>query len=214
MLPQRSGSAWYSRSSSSVLFKEGGRDHGRAQDRRRHSVRSILWTAARCPSQTWWVRHARRGRPASCRRSEHPRRRSKRASCFGRATLPKSGGLGTLLPRPGRASRFIQARRLEPYRTRTEHDTQAGPSASNLPEMDEDLPRAAPRESSADKGIIVTTGSFTAQARREATRDGVPPIELIDGEKLIDMLENPELGLRPVTTYEVTHAFFSEFKEN
>lgn len=66
----------------------------------------------------------------------------------------------------------------------------------------------------ADKGIIVTTGSFTAEARREATRDGVPPIELIDGEKLIDMLENLELGLRPVTTYEVTHAFFSEFKES
>lgn len=65
----------------------------------------------------------------------------------------------------------------------------------------------------ADKGIIVTTGTFTAEARREATRDGVPPIELIDGEKLLDMLENLELGLRPVTTYEVHHAFFNEFRE-
>ena len=64
----------------------------------------------------------------------------------------------------------------------------------------------------ADKGIIVTTGTFTTEARREATRDGVPPIELIDGEKLIDMLENLELGLRPVTTYELNHAFFTEFK--
>jgi len=64
----------------------------------------------------------------------------------------------------------------------------------------------------ADKGIIITTGSFTAEARREATRDGVPPIELIDGEKLIGMLENLELGLRPVTTYEVNHAFFNEFQ--
>ncbi len=64
----------------------------------------------------------------------------------------------------------------------------------------------------ADKGIIVTTGTFTAEARREATRDGVPPIELIDGEKLLDMLENLELGLRPVTTYEISHAFFSEFR--
>ena len=63
----------------------------------------------------------------------------------------------------------------------------------------------------ADKGIIITTGSFTAEARREAARDGVPPIELIDGEKLVDMLENLELGLRAVTTYEVNHAFFSEF---
>lgn len=39
-----------------------------------------------------------------------------------------------------------------------------------------------------------------------------PPIELIDGEKLIDMLESLELGLKPVTTFEVAHAFFNEFK--
>lgn len=63
----------------------------------------------------------------------------------------------------------------------------------------------------ADKGIIVTTGTFTAEARREATRDGAPPIELIDGEKLLDMLEKLELGLKPVTTYQVEHAFFKEF---
>ncbi len=64
----------------------------------------------------------------------------------------------------------------------------------------------------ADKGIILTTGTFTAEARREASRDGVPPIELIDGEKLVDMLEQLELGLRPVKTYEVDHAFFKEFE--
>jgi len=64
----------------------------------------------------------------------------------------------------------------------------------------------------ADKGIIITTGSFTAEARREATRDGAPPIELIDGEKLLDMLEKLELGLKPVTTYELEHSFFKEFQ--
>jgi restriction system protein len=64
----------------------------------------------------------------------------------------------------------------------------------------------------ADKGIIITTGTFTAEARREASRDGVPPIELIDGEKLVDMLEQLELGLRAVKTYEVDHVFFREFK--
>lgn len=64
----------------------------------------------------------------------------------------------------------------------------------------------------ADKGIIITTGTFTAEARREATRDGAPPIELIDGEKLVDMLEKLELGLRAVSTFEVEHAFFNEFK--
>ena len=64
----------------------------------------------------------------------------------------------------------------------------------------------------ADKGIIITTGTFTADAKKEAARDGAPPIELIDGEKLIDMLEKLELGLRPVTTFEVNHSFFNEFK--
>jgi restriction system protein len=64
----------------------------------------------------------------------------------------------------------------------------------------------------ADKGIILTTGTFTAEARREATRDGAHPIELIDSEKLIDMLEQLELGLRAVKTYEVDVAFFKEFE--
>ncbi len=64
----------------------------------------------------------------------------------------------------------------------------------------------------ADKGIIITTGSFTAEARREASRDGAPPIELIDGDKLLDMLEKLELGLKPVTTYEVEHGFFKDFE--
>jgi restriction system protein len=63
----------------------------------------------------------------------------------------------------------------------------------------------------ADKGIIITTGTFTTEAKREATRDGVHPIELIDGDKLLDMLESLELGLRPVTTFEIDHAFFAEF---
>ena len=64
-----------------------------------------------------------------------------------------------------------------------------------------------------DKGIIITTGTFTAEARREATRDGASPIELIDGEKLLDMLETLELGLRPVTTYEINNALFLDFRK-
>jgi restriction system protein len=38
----------------------------------------------------------------------------------------------------------------------------------------------------ADKGIIMTTGTFTKDAKGEAVRDGVPPIELVNGEKLLD----------------------------
>jgi restriction system protein len=63
----------------------------------------------------------------------------------------------------------------------------------------------------ADKGIIITTGTYTAEAKREASRDGAPPIELIDGEKLIDMFQALELGLRPTTAYEIEEKFFEEF---
>ena len=64
----------------------------------------------------------------------------------------------------------------------------------------------------ADKGIILTTGTFTAEARREASRDGVPPIELIDGDRLVEMLEGLELGLRPVKAFEIDAGFFAAFR--
>ena len=66
----------------------------------------------------------------------------------------------------------------------------------------------------ADKGIIITTGTFSAEARREATRDGAAPIELIDGQKLVDMFRELELGLKPVTTFEVDASFFDEFRSS
>lgn len=65
----------------------------------------------------------------------------------------------------------------------------------------------------ADKGIIITTGTFTKDAKSEAVRDGVPPIELVNGEKLIDMFEQLELGLTPITVYEVDDEFFDEFRK-
>ena len=64
----------------------------------------------------------------------------------------------------------------------------------------------------ADKGIIITTGRFSLDAKGEAVRDGVPPIELVDGEKMVDMFENIELGLIPKTIYEIDDGFFEEFK--
>jgi restriction system protein len=66
----------------------------------------------------------------------------------------------------------------------------------------------------ADKGIIITTGTFTAEARREASRDGAPPIELIDAEKLVDMCRNLELGLKPITTFEVDELYFDQFRKS
>jgi len=46
-----------------------------------------------------------------------------------------------------------------------------------------------------EKGIIITTGAFTPAARKEATRDGAPPIDLIDGDDLCDLLKDYGLGL-------------------
>jgi restriction system protein len=63
----------------------------------------------------------------------------------------------------------------------------------------------------ADKGIIITTGTFTLDAKKEARRDGVPPIELVDGETLILMFEQLELGLLPRKIYDIDHEFFEEF---
>jgi restriction system protein len=41
----------------------------------------------------------------------------------------------------------------------------------------------------------------------------VPAIELVDGQKLVGMLENLELGLTPVKAFRITRAFFEDFKE-
>jgi len=63
-----------------------------------------------------------------------------------------------------------------------------------------------------DKGLLITTGSFTSDAKSEATRDGAPPIDLVDGERLCDLLKEYELGVttrqREVVT--VNRDFFSE----
>jgi restriction system protein len=65
----------------------------------------------------------------------------------------------------------------------------------------------------ADKGIILTTGAFTKDAHAEAVRDGVPPIELVDGEQLVELFEELELGLVPRKTYDIDAAFFEQFHE-
>ena len=66
----------------------------------------------------------------------------------------------------------------------------------------------------AEKGLIVTTGYFTQQAESEASRDGAQPIELVDGENLVYLLGELELGLKPVRTYEVEEQFFKQFERD
>lgn len=64
-----------------------------------------------------------------------------------------------------------------------------------------------------DKGIMLTTGTFSKDAEREASREGVLAIELIDGEKLVKMFEKVELGLKPKIVYEVVPQYFEKFKD-
>lgn len=64
----------------------------------------------------------------------------------------------------------------------------------------------------ADRGIIITTGRFTSEAKTEAVRDGVPPIELIDGERLVSLFEKYQLGLKPKVVYDLVPDFFDNFK--
>ncbi|OHD54574.1 MAG: hypothetical protein A2Y33_03470 [Spirochaetes bacterium GWF1_51_8] len=63
-----------------------------------------------------------------------------------------------------------------------------------------------------EKGIFITTGRFTKEAKVAAVRDGAIPIELIDGDRLVERFEQLELGLKPKTVYEINYSFFDEFK--
>lgn len=47
-----------------------------------------------------------------------------------------------------------------------------------------------------DRGLLITTGAFTAEAKQEATRDGAPPIDLIDGSALCELLKEHGMGVR------------------
>lgn len=65
-----------------------------------------------------------------------------------------------------------------------------------------------------DKGLLITTGTFTADAKREATREGAPPIDLIDGERLCGLLKDFGLGVRTTTrTIEDVEIDVSAFDE-
>ncbi|WP_419798707.1 MAG: restriction endonuclease [Terasakiella sp.] len=48
----------------------------------------------------------------------------------------------------------------------------------------------------ADRGLFITTGSFTKAAIDEATRDGAAPIDLVDGDQLADKLKELALGIK------------------
>jgi restriction system protein len=65
----------------------------------------------------------------------------------------------------------------------------------------------------AEKGIIMTTGTFSTDAIKEANREGAPQVELVDGEKLVEMFKRVELGIKPKTIYEVDLPFFEPYMD-
>lgn len=65
----------------------------------------------------------------------------------------------------------------------------------------------------ADKGLVMTTGTFSTDARKEATRDGAPAIDLVDGETLCALLKSLKIGvsIRNVEHVLVEQHVFLEF---
>jgi restriction system protein len=66
-----------------------------------------------------------------------------------------------------------------------------------------------------EKGLLITTGSFTRDAQAEAVRDGAPPVELIDGDRLCDLLREYRLGVdvrkRIEEDISIDAGFFDEY---
>jgi len=62
---------------------------------------------------------------------------------------------------------------------------------------------------SVEKGLYITTGSF-AKAAAEIAKSNIK-LELIDGEKLVEMFEKAELGVSPKKVYEPDMNFFKQF---
>lgn len=63
-----------------------------------------------------------------------------------------------------------------------------------------------------EKGLLITTGTFTAEAKKEAVRDGAPPVELIDGRDLCGLLKEFNVGVttKLIETVEIDEGFFAD----
>lgn len=60
-----------------------------------------------------------------------------------------------------------------------------------------------------DRGIFMTTSVFTQQAEEQASSPGYKPIDLIDGERLIELFQ--QLGLETKVVTVVDESFFAPF---
>lgn len=61
-----------------------------------------------------------------------------------------------------------------------------------------------------EKGVFITTGTFTKAAKDEASNPGKQQIDLIDGEEFINKIAQYGIGVREVITYEIDEEFFSK----
>ena len=68
-------------------------------------------------------------------------------------------------------------------------------------------------EQNIEKGVLITTGSFTPDAKEEASKPGRRLIDLMDGEELIDKLAEYNIGLKEVKSYEIDEDFFNSLDE-
>lgn len=64
-----------------------------------------------------------------------------------------------------------------------------------------------------EKGVLITTGTFTREAKEEASSEGKRLIDLMDGEELINKLAEYGIGLNEVKSYEVDEEFFNTLNE-
>lgn len=60
-------------------------------------------------------------------------------------------------------------------------------------------------------GLILTTSTFTEAANAEARRPGATPIELVGLDRLISILEEKQMGVKMVMTFEVVDQFFNQY---
>lgn len=65
-----------------------------------------------------------------------------------------------------------------------------------------------------DRGLLITTATFTAEAKKEAGRDGAPPVDLIDGDRLCDLLKEFRLGVSTITKTTEDVQLDKDFYEN
>lgn len=65
----------------------------------------------------------------------------------------------------------------------------------------------------AERGIFLTTGTFTKGAREEAARENATAIELVDIDRLLELLIEEGLGVRETKALTIDREFFSPYRQ-